>query len=59
LTEEYSRCVSRAVFFQAAPNSVAPAKMRKSEARSFSPSVAMNLALTLRVSVLTAPLKPF
>src|SRR5262249_53241493 len=56
--ERYSRCVSRAVFFQAAPNSVVPARMRKSGPRSLSPSVATNLALTLRVSVLTAPVKP-
>ncbi|KIU52266.1 hypothetical protein QU42_01365 [Bradyrhizobium sp. UASWS1016] len=59
MTERYSQLLSRAVFFQAAPNSVAPAKMRKSGPRLLSPSVGTNLALTLRVRVLTAPVKPF
>ncbi|KUM24442.1 hypothetical protein AU467_30055 [Mesorhizobium loti] len=37
---------------------VVPARMRKSGPRSLSPSVATNLALTLRVRVLTEPVKP-
>jgi hypothetical protein len=54
LTERYSRRV-----LQAAPNSVAPAKMRKSGPRSLSPSVGTNFkVLTSRVMVLTAPVKP-
>src|SRR5258705_13638143 len=59
LTERYSRCVSRAVFFQAAPNS-APAKTRKSGPRSLSPSAGTNFTvLTLRLRVLIVPVKPF
>ena len=55
MTERYSRSLSFAVFFQAAPNSVVPATMRKLGALSFSASVATNFALTLSVSVLTDP----
>ena len=48
----------RLIFRHVLPNSVAPVKMRKSGPRSLSPSVGTNLALTLRVRVLTAPVKP-
>jgi hypothetical protein len=56
LTERYSRPAPD-VFFHAAPNSVWPAKMRKSGALSFSFSDRAILVLTLSVSVLTAPVK--
>jgi hypothetical protein len=48
MTERYPRSALE-VLLQAAPNSVAPAKMRKSGALSLSFSAAAILALTLRV----------
>lgn len=47
-------------FFHAAPNSVVPQNTRKSGPLSLSPSDGTNFtALTLRLRVLTEPVKPF
>lgn len=47
-------------FFHAAPNSVVPAKMRKSGPFWLSPSAGVNFTdLTLRLRVMTEPAKPF
>lgn len=58
VTERYSRWLTCAVFFQAAPISKLPARMRKSGAFSVFFSAGTILTLTLTVSVRTVPAKP-